>query len=116
MVNRWRKIIWVGSMIMSANKEKQNLVLDCTCGIYSTDYRLTCHRDGTVTVRVPTIKWRNNTGTLAHTLEHVSLQQDVLRIKAMFAANDGLCDQHCITIDDLIYGRITWTQNARSQS
>lgn len=40
--------------------------LDTTCGIYETEYTLTCHRDGTRTVRAPYIKWEGSSGCLAH--------------------------------------------------
>jgi hypothetical protein len=40
--------------------------INVTCGIYNTYYELVSHRDGSVTVRVPGISWRDNTGTLKH--------------------------------------------------
>lgn len=46
--------------------------LDCTCGIYDTEYTLTSHRDGSVTVRIPYIKWTNNTGILEFRREKYS--------------------------------------------
>jgi len=40
--------------------------LDTTCGIYSTEYTLTRHRNGSCTVKSPYIKWSDNSGVLAH--------------------------------------------------
>jgi hypothetical protein len=40
--------------------------LDTICGIYSTEYTLTRHRNGSCTVKSPYIKWSDNLGVLAH--------------------------------------------------
>ena len=39
--------------------------LDVTCGIYDTEYKLTAHKDGSLTIKAPYIKWANNNGNLA---------------------------------------------------
>lgn len=39
--------------------------LDTQVGIYNTEYKLVCHRDGSHSVKTPYIKWTNNTGALA---------------------------------------------------
>ena len=39
--------------------------IDTQCGIYNTEYRLIKHKDGTISVKSPYIKWTNNTGRLA---------------------------------------------------
>ena len=88
-----------------------NRRLDATVGIYSTAYTLISHRDGSVSVRAPYIDWRNNNGNLAHSIVHVTDQRNVRAIKAIFAADDGLCDQdgdNMMTLDDYIYGRVIW--------
>ena len=40
--------------------------IDTTCGIYSTEYTLTRHRDGGCTVKTPYIRWTDNSGVLAY--------------------------------------------------
>lgn len=42
-----------------------NNTINITCGIYNTEARITRHKDGTCTVRLPEISWEGNTGTLA---------------------------------------------------
>ena len=39
--------------------------LDVTCGIYDTEYKLTAHKDGSLTIKAPTLLWANNNGNLA---------------------------------------------------
>jgi len=39
--------------------------INTTCGIYNTEYRLINHRDGSISVKAPYIKWIGNTGSLA---------------------------------------------------
>jgi hypothetical protein len=39
--------------------------IDTQCGIYNTEYTLIKHRDGSISVKTPYIKWVNNSGSLA---------------------------------------------------
>jgi hypothetical protein len=39
--------------------------IDTQCGIYNTEYRLIKHKDGSISVKTPYIKWVNNSGSLA---------------------------------------------------
>lgn len=39
--------------------------IDVTVGIYDTEITMNENKDGTITVKVPEIKWKNNTGTLS---------------------------------------------------
>lgn len=38
--------------------------INATVGIYDTQYRAVFHKNGHVTVKVPFIEWKNNTGFL----------------------------------------------------
>jgi len=38
--------------------------INCKCGIYDTQYRLIEHRDGSLSVKDPYIKWEGLTGVL----------------------------------------------------
>lgn len=58
------------------------------CGIYDTAYTLTAHRDGTVTVKAPYIKWLNNTGNLAFQRVTFKAGQIADAIKKAFADQD----------------------------
>ncbi|UOF76751.1 hypothetical protein [Caudoviricetes sp.] len=39
--------------------------INTKCGIYATEYTLIRHRDGSISVKTPYIKWKNNNGMLA---------------------------------------------------
>jgi hypothetical protein len=44
---------------------KKMAIITTTCGIYETEYTLINHRDGSISVKAPYIKWINNNGSLA---------------------------------------------------
>ena len=64
--------------------------LDTTCGIYDTRYTLTSHRDGSITIKSPYIKWVRNTGSLEFRNAHFQAGELANRIKEAFA-NQSLC-------------------------
>lgn len=44
----------------------KGLTIDCKCGIYDTAYKIrVVHKDGTITVSAPYIKWVRGTGILS---------------------------------------------------
>lgn len=86
---------------------RTNRTIDCQTGIYNTDYRLTCHKDGSVTVRVPGIVWSNNTGTLKHTnitIDATKSARDARRARDVkwFFAHERLSDDCGTTLDDIV--------------
>ena len=44
---------------------KSNKTIDTTVGIYNTQYTLINHRDGSISVKCPYVKWNGSTGCLA---------------------------------------------------
>lgn len=44
---------------------KSNKTIDTTVGIYKTQYTLINHRDGSISVKCPYVKWNGSTGCLA---------------------------------------------------
>jgi hypothetical protein len=78
------------------------------CGIYDTEYTLTAHRDGSITVKAPYINWANNTGTLA--FQKVSFPAGPLadKIKRAFADRDlFLPGYEAATIQDAVDGYLS---------
>ena len=80
---------------------KINLVVLVKVGVYNTQYELTQHRDGSITVREPYIKWVNNNGTLDFQKVKITDPRRVADIKKLFAA-DELHDGE-FSIDDYMY-------------
>ncbi len=78
--------------------------LDTTCGIYSTEYTLTKHRDGTGTVRAPWIKWIGSTGTLAFTNHHIPKKHMHSGAVLGFFDRGELCDETGDTLDSYLSG------------
>ncbi len=52
--------------------------IDVTVGIYDTEATITRHRNGTVSIRAPYIKWVDNTGHLA--FERIYLSGDTANL------------------------------------
>jgi hypothetical protein len=80
-----------------------NRKIATTVGIYRATYTLTCHKDGSVTIRAPSIKWTGNTGTLAYTRYHVGRLCLISIIKTLFEAGE-LATEDGETMDALISG------------
>jgi hypothetical protein len=79
-----------------------NKWIDCTCGIYNTEYQLMEHRDGSVSVKVPTIKWQNNSGNLGFDTCHVTKEPFISFTKDFFK-KDCLCDDSGSTLDEILF-------------
>lgn len=80
-----------------------NKVIDCKCGIYSTEYRLICHKDGSVSVKRPFIKWVNNSGSL--TFETVAIREDRKALVLKMFQNGLLYDNRSpLTLDNICDG------------
>lgn len=82
--------------------------INITCGIYETEYSLTAHRDGSITVKAPYIKWINNNGSLDFSNYHFSAGSLAEKIKQAFANNtlflSGYEAEFCVTLQDAIDG------------
>jgi hypothetical protein len=78
-----------------------NLIVAVKVGIYNTQYDLTQHKDGSITVREPYIKWVNNSGSLDFKKVKITDKPRVKDIKKLFAA-DELHDEE-FSIDDYMY-------------
>lgn len=74
--------------------------LQVNVGIFYSCYTLIKHRNGTVTVKVPYIKWINNNGNLAFTNYHITNKDRADSIKKFFE-NGTLCIGHSILEDFL---------------
>lgn len=75
------------------------------CGIYDTEYTLATHKDGSVTLRAPYIKWEGNTGNLA--FRRVKVPPGELAQVALDAFSAGtqyLPGYHDATLADLALG------------
>jgi hypothetical protein len=91
-----------------------NRTIDCQTGIYDTEYTLTCHKDGSVTVRVPFIRWTNNSGSLAFTQVTIKAGKRAEVIKRFFADDTLVIDDSgCfLTLDDVIYNNVSGLFNS----
>ena len=76
------------------------------CGIYDTAYRLTCHTDGSITVKAPFIRWRGSTGTLDFESRRIDRPAIVEAVKRFFRdgnlvrlSNDG---QYSLSLPELL--------------
>jgi hypothetical protein len=59
-------------------------------GIYDTQYTLIKHRDGTLSVKVPYIKWVNQLGSLA--FKKVKIERHAALVVSSFEKYDGNYD------------------------
>lgn len=91
--------------------------INVTCGIYSTQYTLTAHHDGTITVKSPCISWTNNIGSLVFRKTRFASGPIADKIKAAFAAKDLILPGYdCASLNDAIegqFGGIVKTNNHR---
>lgn len=79
--------------------------IDTTCGIYDTEYTLIAHRNGSITVKAPYIKWVNNTGNLAFHKAFFPSGPLADKIKQAFANGDMFLSGYgCATLQDAING------------
>ena len=69
--------------------------IETKCGIYDTQYTLIQHRDGSISIKTPYIKWVNNSGSLAFRI--VKINKFVEQALANFG--DGIVD---MTVGEII--------------
>ncbi len=88
-----------------------NRQISVTCGIYGTSYKLTIHRDGTVSVKAPYVKWVNDSdsGSLAfETNTYSGRERDA--ILAFFDADELALEANnnggMLTLEDVLKGDI----------
>jgi len=79
-----------------------NKQIDCTVGIYDTEYTLTEHRNGTITVKAPQIKWTGNSGSLDFTRIKITKPSVIAEVKRFFR-EEILADDTGVTLDYLLY-------------
>jgi hypothetical protein len=81
--------------------------INCQVGIYDTSYKLTCHRDKSVTVRAPFIRWTKNSGALAFDRVKIKSVARANFVKRFFEDDTLVIDDDglFLTLDDVIYGR-----------
>ena len=80
--------------------------IDCNVGIYNTEYTLTEHKDGSITVRQPFVRWENNSGSLDFQNRKIEAGKTAERVKQFFEKEE-LADDVGMTLPDLldrIYG------------
>jgi hypothetical protein len=61
--------------------------IDTVCGIYNTEYTLINHKDGSISVKTPFIKWTNNSGTLV--FKKIKITKFIEQAKDCFNDDDG---------------------------
>jgi len=81
--------------------KKINRTIACQTGIYQTDFRLTMHKDGSVTVRVPYIHWENNSGSLRHENIKVKAGRNAEEVKRFFRLDELADNSGCTLMDAL---------------
>jgi len=80
--------------------------INCKCGIYETEYQMTEHRDGSISVRKPYVRWANNSGSLDFDTVKIEAGKTACTIKGFFE-KEILADDIGTTLPDLlsrIYG------------
>jgi len=89
--------------------KKLNRTIDCQTGIYDTEYTLVCHKDGSVTVKAPFIRWVNNSGSLDFTNTTIKAGKKAEFVKKFFEADELVIDDEgmFLTIDDVIYNNVS---------
>ena len=80
---------------------KTNRTIDCQVGIYDTEYTAVYHRDGSITVKEPYIKWAGNTGCLA--FRKIRLSGNNATMAKRFFKNDELVSDSVMILDDILY-------------
>ena len=89
--------------------DKLNRTIDCQTGIYNTEYTLICHKDGSVTVKAPFIRWVNNSGCLDFIRTTIKARERAEFVKKFFEANELVIedDGMFLTLDDVIYSNVS---------
>ena len=74
----------------------------CKCGIFDTAYTLICHRDGSVSIKAPFIKWSYNNENLYFWTSRVSSPEMVKKVKGFFERQELATDTGG-TLDEYMY-------------
>ena len=84
-----------------------NKSIDVTCGIYNTEYRLIQHKDGTISVKAPYVKWTDNSGSLSFRTVKIS-KDDKADVLAFFEEDELALDANngcgILTLEDVLNG------------
>lgn len=64
--------------------------------IWDTKYKLTQHRNGSISVRMPFTRWRGNSGSLDFEIIKISNQSKVKQVKWFFENNTLVTDDGSI--------------------
>ena len=83
--------------------DKINRTIDCQTGIYHTRFTLTCHRDGSVTVRYPFIRWVGNSGSLDFTKTKIKAGKRAKMVKHFFEIGE-LVDENQYVLENILKG------------
>lgn len=84
-----------------------NKTIQCHLGIFNTEYKLIQHQDGSISVRVPFIRWQNNNGNLDFQTFKVptNKKEDILlffqKNQCGLPANNGIGWK---TIEEVLFG------------
>lgn len=81
---------------------EKTMYINCKVGIYDTSYKMSENKDGSITVKIPFIKWTNNTGRLEFDERKISDIKTIRAIKKYFE-NDELVDDYGMLLEDYIY-------------
>jgi len=75
--------------------------INCQCGIYDTEYTFVDRGDH-ITVQAPTIRWRNNSGSLDFCKFKITDAGRIETIRNMIE-NDTLISDDYTLIDDILF-------------
>ena len=68
--------------------------LDTTAGIYETEATIRRHKDGSVTIRAPFVKWTRDVGALAFTKVHIKGAEASETARKIFSDNPPIVTQY----------------------
>jgi hypothetical protein len=88
---------------MAQSTGKVNRFIECKTGIYDTYFTLTCHRNGSVTVKSPSIKWEHNSGCLNFCRTTIQAGKRAEMVKHFFAI-DEMVDENQNVLMDILAG------------
>ncbi|MEI8248221.1 MAG: hypothetical protein WCI51_20460 [Lentisphaerota bacterium] len=83
--------------------------IDCKVGIFDTEYQLKEHKDGSVTVIRPFVRWRNNSGSLDFTkIKEAGKNAEIIK---RFFKDDALWLDDVGSLDDILDGNIDYNKS-----
>ena len=89
--------------------DKINRTIDLQTGTYHREkygiarFTLTCHRDGSVTVRYPYIRWVGNSGSLDFTKTKIKAGKRAKMVKHFFEIGE-LVDENQYVLENILKG------------